>query len=142
MMHTGKLAASCPSTLGTAFKPRFWLMPAHGRHNIAGAIAPVPRQASDARCSVLQQTFLTSCRAEERPHRLQRGRFTARSDSHHCKMRSTYVGLLEYKRHTCWELSGFQTVREVFFSFTVPKLLKDQQLLVDNSASNLSLSIW
>ena len=142
MMRVSLLPAA-PARSARHSKPRFWLMPAHGRHNIAGAIAPVPRQASDARCSVLQQTFLTSGRAEQRPHRhLQRGRFTARSDSQHCKMRSTYVGLLEYKRHTRWELSGFQTVREVFFSFTVPKLLKDQQLLVDNSASNLTLSIW
>ena len=57
-------------------------------------------------------------------------------------MRPTYVGLLEYKRHTSWELCGFQTVTEVFFSFIVPRLLVDQQLLVDNTDSLLTLKIW
>ena len=58
-------------------------------------------------------------------------------------MRSTYVGLLEYKRHTFWELAGFQTVTEVFFSFTVPKLLVHQQLLVvENTDSHLTLKVW
>ena len=50
--------------------------------------------------------------------------------------------LLEYRRHTCWELHGFQTITEVFFCFTVPAALVDQQLQVENTDSTLTLNIW